>query len=462
MFDANVYRSRRESLARKMGSGLALMLGNNDVPINFAHNVYRYQQDATFLYFFGVSRPGLAVLADFDSNEFVAFGDERTNEESLWLGETESLRNEFVRVGVERIEPFANLRDAVAHAAAAGRTIHFLPPYRADTVSHLAHLLDCKNVEVMQRASRSLVDAVLSLREIKGPEEIDQIEQALVLTAQMHRVAMHTARPGVREREVVAEMRRVLDQNGVPEAYAPIFTRRGDILHNGRHDSRLEKGDLVVNDYGAASPAGYASDITRTIPVGGRFEGLQRDLYQLLVEVQKAGVAEMRPGVPFLHAHTTAAIRMVDGMKGLGFFSGDSDDIVSTGAYALCFPHGLGHQMGLDVHDMESFGEDLVGYDEEFRRSKIFGLASLRLAKRLKKGMVTTVEPGIYFIPNLIRSWSAERRHASFINYEAFAACTRMGGMRVEDNVVVTEDGAMALGPAIPKSVSEIESLMEA
>jgi len=462
MFDANIYRSRRAALSRKLNSGLALMLGNNDVPINFAHNVFRFQQDATFLYFFGVTRPRLASLVDLESNEVVAFGDERSDDEKIWLGDVESLREEFGRAGVESLEPYSGLQAAVARASEAGRMIHFLPPYRADTANELGRVFNCSNSEVMTRSSKRLIDAVVSLREVKGPEEIDQMEQALVLTAEMHRVAMRFARPGVREREVVAEMRRVLDQNGVVEAYAPIFTRRGEILHNGSHDSHLERGDLVVNDYGAASPAGYASDITRTIPVGGRFEGLRRDLYQLLVGVQEAAIAEMKPSVPFVHVHTTAAIKMAEGMKGLGFFNGDPLDVVSSGAYALCFPHGLGHQLGLDVHDMESFGEDFVGYDEEFHRNKTFGMASLRLAKRLKPGMVTTVEPGIYFIPELVQRWSADRLHASFINYDAFAACVGLGGMRVEDNVVVTDGIAKVLGPHIPKSISDIEGLMEA
>ena len=276
----------------------------------------------------------------------------------------------------------------------------------------------------------------------------------------MHRAAMLSSRPGVMERDVVAEMRHVMERYGLKEAYAPIFSRQGQILHNHGHNNVLRQGDLVVNDYGASSPLGYATDVTRTLPIGGRFKPEQRDLYQLLYDVQRAALTALRPGVPFLTVHRIAALHMVDGMRSLGFFKGDANEIVDSGAYALCFPHGLGHQLGLDVHDMESFGEDKVGYDEEYSRSTLFGLKYLRLAKPLVENMVVTIEPGIYFIPALIRQWSKSRKHVDFINYSMFNRYVDFGGMRIEDDVLISSSGHRVLGAGIPKKIEEIESLL--
>jgi Xaa-Pro aminopeptidase len=460
MFADSVYIGRRQALREKLGSGLALIMGSVDAPINFAHNVHPFRQDSTFSYFFGVNRPGLAAVIDLDRGEDVMFGDELGLDDEVWLGSSATLADQCAAVAVSVVKPYAALQEVVAEAIRRGRDVRFLPPYRAETTLELSRLLGYRPEQVGIRASADLVRAVVSLREIKSEVEIAEIESSISIADEMHRTAMRLTKVGVVEREVVAGMRQVLGRYGVLEAYQPVFTKRGEILHNFNYGLRLEHGDLVVNDSGATSAMGYASDVTRTLPVSGRFSPRQRDLYELLLRVQAAGIDAIRPGVPFVDIHRLAALRMVEGMSEMGFFRGDPLEVVSSGAYAICFPHGLGHQLGLDVHDMESFGEDRVGYDDQFQRSKLFGMCSLRMAKCLNTGMVLTVEPGIYFIPALIRRWREERRHEQFIVYERFNEYLDFGGMRIEDEVLVTANGARIMGPGTPKTIADVEMVM--
>jgi Xaa-Pro aminopeptidase len=460
MFSRNTYIQRRQALRERLGGGLVLLPGNFDAPINFAHNVYPFRQDGSFAYFFGISRPGLAAIIDLDSGDEAVFGDEVSFGDSIWLGEGTSLAQHCAAVGCPALRPSSALQAVVVKALSLGRVIHYLPPYRAETTVLLAQLLALPVGKVTEHASPALIAAVIGLREIKDAGEIEQIEQALVVANEMHLAAMRATRPGVMERDVVAAMRGVLGRHGLQEAYQPVFSRHGEILHNIEYGSRLESGDLVVNDAGASSVLGYASDVTRTLPVGGRFLPHQRELYTLLVDVQQEAIATMRPGLAFADVHRLAALHMVEGMSELGFFKGDAAKIVDSGAYAICFPHGLGHQLGLDVHDMEALGEDRVGYDQEVPRSRLFGLCNLRMGKRLQAGMVLTVEPGIYFIPGLIEQWHAEKRHAGNICYERFKAYSSFGGMRVEDVVTVGASTARLLGPHTPKLADEVEATM--
>ncbi|WP_136475640.1 aminopeptidase P family protein [Pseudomonas sp. DG56-2] len=459
MFSKDTYLQRRRALREQLGDGLVLVPGNLDAPVNFAHNVYPFRQDASFAYFFGLNRPGLNGLFDLDTGDESVFGDDVSLDDRIWVGEGIELAQQCAAVGCTA-RSSAELPVVIAQALGQGRKVHYLPPYRADTTQLLAELLQLHVSNVREQASAALIAAVVGLREIKDAGEIEQIEQALLVANEMHLVAMSATRPGVMEREVVAAMRGVLGRHGLQEAYQPVFSRHGEILHNIEYGSRLEAGDLVVNDAGASSVLGYASDVTRTLPVGGRFLPHQRDLYELLVRVQEQAIAAMRPGLRFAEVHRLAALRMVEGMTELGFFKGSAEQVVESGAYALCFPHGLGHQLGLDVHDMEALGEDNVGYNEEVSRSRLFGLCNLRMGKRLQAGMVLTVEPGIYFIPALIEQWQAEQRHAELICFERFNAFNGFGGMRVEDVVLVGESSARVLGPHTPKRVDEVESAM--
>lgn len=460
MFEDKVYIERRKALRQQLRSGVVLLLGSVDSPINFAHNVHPFRQDSTFSYFFGVNRPGLAAIIDVDGGEDVVFGDAPSLDDEIWIGQPQALTDLCAEVGCSLVKRYAELLDSINQATGRGRDVHFLPAYRAETTLELSRLLGRPPGVIEKSVSSELIQAVVGLREIKADVEIAEIESALAVADEMHRAAMRSTRPGVLERDVVAEMRRVLGHHGVYEAYQPVLTKRGEILHNFNYNLRLCHGDLVVNDSGASSALGYASDVTRTLPVSGRFTSRQRDLYELLLQVQAVGIAAMRPGIPYANVHRLAALEMVEGMTAMGFFKGNPQDVVSSGAYAISFPHGLGHQLGLDVHDMESFGEDHIGYDNQFHRSQLFGLSNLRMAKCLKPGMVLTVEPGIYFIPSLIHRWSEERRHGPFIDYERFNEYLDFGGMRVEDEVQVTANGARLMGPGTPKTVVEVEDMM--
>lgn len=460
MFDSHVYHSRRQKLFSKMPSGIVLLIGNVDSPINYSQNVYPFKQDGTFAYLFGLHQPGLGAIIDLDERTTTLFGDEPGPDDEIWHGKSVDFYELANASGCSKVCSYETIITTVHKAKANSRTIHILPPYRGATSLELCHLLGVSPAELSRYVSKDLIKTMVQLREVKEELEVAQIEDTLSVTDQMHRAAMAVSRPGVAERTVVAHMRHVMQQRGLAEAYAPIFTRHGEILHNHGHDNVLRRGDLVVNDYGASSPMGYATDVTRTLPIGGRFDPEQRDIYELLYEVQKSAIDALRPGVSFLDAHRVAALHMVEGMTQLGFFKGPAQDVVASGAYALCFPHGLGHQLGLDVHDMESFGEDEVGYDKHHARSDLFGLKYLRLAKVLRENMVVTVEPGIYFIPALIERWSTTKKYSSMINYPRFDRYVNFGGMRIEDDVLITSAGSRTLGSEIPKKIKDIEQLL--
>ncbi|SFB06144.1 Xaa-Pro aminopeptidase [Collimonas sp. OK607] len=461
-FNAAVYAQRRRQLKQQFSSGLLLLPGNTDVSMNYLHNHYWFRQDSSFSYFFGLNQPDLAALIDIDADSEILFGDDPGLDDVIWVGPQTSFAQRAESVDIATVQPYKHLAEVVAQARGQGRTIHYLPPYRGETILELANLLDCTPEQCKAGASESLMAAVIALREIKGEEEIAEIESALSVTRDMHIAAMQQAKADTYEYQVVAAMEGIMRSHDLQNAYPMIFSRSGEILHNRDHKNLLQAGDLVVNDSGASSALGYASDITRTFPVGGRFSERQRSLYEIVLAAQQLAIGAMRPGVSYLEVHKLAAGHMVAAMVKLGFFNGSPEQVVESGAYAICFPHGLGHQMGLDVHDMEGLGETRVGYDASVSRSELFGLRNLRLAKPLRAGMVVTVEPGMYFIPALIQRWQAEARHSNLINYEKFVEHMDFGGIRIEDDVLVTSSGARVLGPAIPKTCAEIEALMAA
>ena len=461
MFAQSVYTQRRQALRQHLSHGIVLLIGHKEAPINFAHNTYPFRQDATFSYFFGLNRPGLIGIIDLDADRECLFSEESPNNDALiWQAEPLSWAQMTHLSGCRQIKSLHFVQSAVNQALRSERPVHFLPPYRSETMLILSQLIQRAPEHIQSHVSRRLIQAVVALREIKQDIELAEIERALQVTDDMHRLAMQITRPGVMERDVVAQMRQVLGREGLHEAYAPIFTRRGEILHHLEHGNCLACGDLVINDAGACSALGYASDVTRTLPVGGHFRPHQRELYELLLSVQKNAIEMLCPGTRFMDIHLMAAMRLAEGMKELGFFTGNTADIVESGAYALCFPHGLGHLLGLDVHDMESFGENWVGYDASVSRSTQFGLCNLRLGKALKRGMVLTVEPGIYFIPALIKRWQAEGRHQGLIDYDRFIDYAHFGAMRIEDVVAVEESSGKVLGPAIPKHPDDVEACM--
>ena len=461
MFTAEVYQQRQSRVMASAAQGLFLFMGNVDAPMNYLHNTYPFVQDSCFRYLFGLNDPGLAGVIDCEKQTVTLFGDDQDVDDIVWCGTLPSMAARAASAGIRQTRPYAELSDVVRDALLNGVSVQYLKPYRGETVLELARLLGCTADSVKRGASESLARTLIALREIKGPEEIEEMERALDVTRAMHIAAMKASMPGVKESEVVGIMEGIMRRQDLQLAYPSIFSSRGEVLHNHSHDLVLNAGDLVVNDTGVSAASGYASDITRAIPVGGKFSDRQRALYEVALAMQLNAIDAIKPGVSYLEMHKLAARTMAARMCDLGFFTGDPEQIVESGAYAIAFPHGLGHQIGLDVHDMENLGEDLVGYAEGQARSELFGMGYLRMAKTLKPGMVITVEPGVYFIPALIDAWQREEKFADMINYAKFQEYRDFGGIRIEDNVLVTDNGHRVLGTPIPKTVEEVESTMQ-
>jgi len=462
LFPAPTYVDRRAALLARLrdagASGLVLLPGHVDSPMNYRDNAYEFRQDSSFLYFCGLAQPGLAMVLDIDGDSATLHGDDIGIDDLVWTGPLPSVAERAARAGIGSHQAMARLGPALAAARTSGRQVHFLPPYRGETRLALAAWLGLADDTLDAAASRPLTRAVIALRSVKSTAEVAEIENALHVTHDMHLLAMRRARPGVVEQEVVGAMEGLALTHGRRLAYPSIFTSHGEILHNHDHSVRLAGGEMIVNDTGANSPLGYASDITRTLPVGGRFQGLQAEAYDLVLQAQANAIAAVAPGVPYRDIHVLACRTLVAGMKDLGFMRGDPDEAVECGAHAIFFQCGTGHMMGLDVHDMEGLGENEVGYGEGFERSPLFGHRSLRLARPLRAGFVVTIEPGIYINPWLTQRWKAEGRHPGFIDYAMFEKHSDFGGIRIEDDVLVTRDGRRELGPPIPRLRADVEA----
>ena len=462
MFPATTYQARRAALLARLrdagARGLVLLPGHVDSPMNYRDNAYDFRQDSSFLYFCGLQQPELVLVLDIDDGSATLHGDDIGIDHLVWTGPLPSVAERAVQSGLAATATSAALATTLAAARVGGRTVHFLKPFRGETRLALAAWLGLPDAQLDAAASRALTLAVIALRAVKSGAEIAEIENALHVTRDMHHLAMRLSRPGVVEQEVVGAMEGLALKHGRRLAYPSIFTSRGEILHNHDHSVRLQGGELIVNDTGANSPIGYASDITRTIPVGGRFDGLQADLYDLVLDAQTQAIAAVAPGVPYRDIHELACRVMVRGMIALGFMRGDAAEAVQAGAHAIFFQCGTGHMMGLDVHDMEGLGESDVGYGDGYVRSTLFGHKSLRLARPLQTGFVVTIEPGVYINRWLTERWQAESRHASFIDYAMFEKHAAFGGIRIEDDILVTADGRRELGPRIARSRAEVEA----
>ena len=387
------------------------------------------------------------------SGESTLFGDDLSINNIVWEGERISIQEMAESSGIEKIKPSTLLEQ---HLHTHNQSVHYLPLYRADQKLFLQSLIKRQP----NSSSKSLIQNIIKQRSIKTDEELLEIESALDITSEMHKLAMRNTKDGISEQHIVGQIEGHALSHGRRLAYPVIFTIHGEILHSNVYTNNMRSGQLVLNDSGAESPLHYASDITRTFPVNGRFNSTQKDIYSLVFNMQEAAFTYCAPGKSYKDAHLKASSIAVEGLKSLGIMKGNVSDAVKAGAHALFFPHGLGHMLGLDVHDMEGLGEDLVGYDDQNNRSNQFGLAYLRLAKTLEPGFVLTVEPGIYFIPHLIDQWKSEKKHLDFINYDALKVFRDFGGVRIEDNIVITNDGYRILGPTIPRTVDEIESMM--
>ncbi len=463
MFSADVYTRRRQCLKADVNSGLILFLGNSPSPINAADNCHFFRQDSTFLYFWGIDLPNLVAAIDVEADLETIFGDDRPLDELIWSGPQPSLPERCRSIGVDRCESSSQLCAVVAAAIRGRRPVHFLPPYRMDQTMQVAELCAMDPSAVAGNTSTAFIRSVIRQRSVKSEAELTQIEAALEINAVMQTTAMRLAVPGRYEREVVGAIEGIAyGRSGRNPPFRTIFSIHGQTLHNHCHDNLMPDGRLAICDCGAESPLGYACDTTRTIPVGGRFTSRQKEIYEVVLGMQADALAAMKPGIPFKEVHQVAAQRLASDFKDLGLMRGSVDRAVQTGAYALFFPHGLGHMLGLDVHDMECLGEDEVGYTDDIRRDSRFGINRLRLAKPLAPGFVVTVEPGIYFIPQLIDQWRGENRFSDLIDYGKLEPYLDFGGVRIEDDVRITSTGALVLGPAIPKAVAAVESCCRA
>jgi Xaa-Pro aminopeptidase len=460
MFAPEVYNARRNALMSKFDGGLLLFLGNRESPMNYLDNPYRFRQDSSFLYYFGLDQADLAAVVDVDAGSTTIFGDELTIDYIVWMGDLPTISQRAERVGVGDTQPLSALAELLSRAVTAGRAIHFLPPYRAETKIQLAHLLGLTPEEIEEEASEEMIQAVVDQRNHKSAEEVQELEKAVTTSVAMHEAAVRMARPGMKEMEIAAEVGRIATASGGRIAYPVIATINGQTLHNHYYGNTIAEGDLFLLDTGAETAMGYAGDLTTTFPVSTRFTPDQRTVYGIMHQAYQDAVAALAPGRPNREVHFTACRTIFEGMKELGVMKGDTEEALAEGAHALVMPHGIGHMMGMDVHDMENLGESYVGYAGD-ERSTQFGLKSLRLTRPLEPGFVLTIEPGIYFIPQLIDLWKAEGRFTDFINYDKLEKWRDFGGVRNEENFLITEDGARRLGPRKPQTADELEALRE-
>lgn len=463
MFESSIYQKRRQALREKMSSGIILILGNNEAPANYPDNTYKFRQDSSFLYFFGHAHPGYAGIIDIDAGEEYFFGDDVTMDDIIWMGPQPSVKELAARVGVDKSFPFSQLRTMVGKAISQRRKIHFLPPYRYDNMLLLEELTGIRASMTRQHASVELIKAVVSLRSVKEACEIAEIDKACNIGYEMHTAAMRLCKPGVSEQYIAGVLDGIASSYGNMVSFATILTQNGQTLHNHDHSHILEAGRLMLTDAGAESTTNYCSDHTRTIPVGGKFTSRQRDVYSAVLACHDRALELARPGVTYQSVHLDVCKVLAQGLKDLGIMKGDVEEAVAAGAHALFMPHGLGHMMGIDVHDMEDLGQNYVGYDNEVRPSQQFGLASLRMGRRLEEGFVITDEPGCYFIPALIDKWRAEHLHTDFLNYDVIETFKDFGGIRLEDDILITPDGSRFTGEKrIPITLEEVEQFMNA
>ncbi len=462
LFSKDTYVARRQKLRELVGNGLILIFGNNDSPVNYPANAYKFRQDSSFLYFFGQKRDGLVGVLDADSGRDTLVGDEIDIDDIVWYGSVHSVSAMAEECGAAASAPMAQLAQLVGEAVKAGRKVHFLPPYRHDTKIQIMDLLGIHPSQQRDAASLPLIQAVVKLRSIKSEEEIEELERAAVIGHRMHTTAMRLCRPGVTEQYIGGVLDGIAASYGCLVSFQSIVSMHGEILHGYPSPRKLEAGRLLLVDAGAETNDNYCSDNTRTTPISGKFTERQKNIYNIVAECHDLALKHARPGVRWWDVHMAVCALMTDRLKELGLMKGDTEEAVRAGAHALFLPHGLGHMMGMDVHDMEGLGQTYVGFDEETRPSTQFGTNALRFGRRLEAGHVVTDEPGIYFIPDLIDLWKKEGTNAEFLNFDEIEKYKDFGGVRIEDDVLITPDGCRFLGKElIPYHVDDVERFLE-
>lgn len=464
MFDKQTYVNRRAKLRSLVKDGIIILFGNNESPCNYPSNgYYPFRQDSSFLYYFGQNRDGLVGVIDIDNNRETIFGNDIDIEDIVWYGSVDSVHDLAAQVGVENTAPMRALKSTCNEALKLKRKIHFLPPYRHDIQIQIFDLLGIHPVQQKEAASMELIKAVVKMRSAKEPQEIEELERAAEIGYMMHTTAMRLTRPGVTEKFVGGQVDGVANSYGAKVSFATIYSQHGEIMHGNPSMSVLETGRLALCDAGAETINNYCSDNTRTMPVSGKFTQRQLEIYSIVEACHDYVLEVAKPGVKYFDVHLAVCRLMTDRLKELGLMKGDTEEAVAAGAHAMFLPHGLGHMMGLDVHDMENLDQINVGFDEETRPNlEQFGTNCLRMGRRLEKGFVVTDEPGIYFIPALIDDWKAKGHCKEFINFDLLETYKDFGGIRIEDDILVTEDGCRFIGAKrIPYHPKDVETFME-
>ncbi|WP_205502944.1 aminopeptidase P family protein [Rufibacter psychrotolerans] len=458
MFTKETYVSRRERLKKQVESGVLVLLGNEQSSMNYKDNWYPFRQDSTFLYFFGIDRAGLVAVIDVDADTEIIFGDELTPDDIVWMGPQKSIQEQASEVGVSSTQPLASLDSFFQAVLAKNRQIHFLPPYRPENLLKLSTWLQASPASIKSGVSVPLIKAIVAQRSIKTQEEVVEMEKAINTTGMMLKIAAHLAKAGMTEAELAGQLQAIAISAGGNLAFPTILTVNGQILHNHYSPTQLQEGQLVLVDCGAATSMHYSGDMTRTFPVSQTFTARQKEMFDVVLTAYEQAVGMLKPGVKYKDVHLQACAALVDGLKQFGLMKGDSLEAVAQGAHALFFPCGLGHMLGLDTHDMEDLGEEYVGYAEDQKKSTQFGLKSLRLARALEPGFVLTVEPGLYFNPDLINLWAGKKMHADFINYDKVAGYKDFGGIRIEEDFLITPEGSRLLGNHVPRNMEAFRS----
>ncbi|WP_167597566.1 aminopeptidase P family protein [Leeuwenhoekiella sp. ZYFB001] len=460
MFPKSTYVNRRNNLKQTLKSGIILFPGNGESSMNYADNWYPFKQDSSFLYYTGIDHiPNLYFLINIDTGEEILFGNNATPEEKVWIGSAEKLESFAEKSGFSTVKPLDQVASYLKTQLAKGQRVHYLPPYRSAQKIAISELLDIPLNEVEANKSVTLIQAIVAQRERKSAEELVQLEEAVNITRKMHEYAIINTKAGMTEMQMAGTLNGIAVSGGGGLAFPIILTKDGQYLHNHATTAVLNEGDLVLCDCGAYNTMGYGGDMTRTFPAGKTFSPLQKDVYNIVLNAHESAIAALKPGTRFKDIHLLASKKLVEGLTDLGLMKGDADEAVAAGAHTLFFQCGLGHMMGLDIHDMENLGEQYVGYTPELKKSTEFGLKSLRLGKELQEDFVLTVEPGLYFNPFLIDERRAQKKYMDFVNYDEVEKFKSFGGIRVEEDFVITKDGSKLLGEPLAKTSEAIEKL---